>query len=128
MKDKQLQVLAVDDDLDILSLIKFTLEMTTNWQVHTVCSGHEGLTQARSTIPDFILSDFRMPNMDGIEMIQLLRSEIMTQQIPVLLLTSQPQLISPPQQQQLGIKKVIAKPFDSLSLAEQIVSALSSNT
>ena len=66
--------------------------------------------------------------MDGIEMIQLLRSELITQNIPVLLFTSTPQLISLPQQQQLGIKKVIAKPFDSLSLAEQIVSALSNNT
>lgn len=128
MKDKQLQVLAVDDDLNVLSLIKFTLEMSTNWQVHTVSSGHEGLTQARATRPDLILSDLIMPRMDGMEMIGFLRSEGMTQQIPVFVLTSEPQLISPQQQQQLGIKKVIAKPFDSLSLAEQIVTALSSNT
>ena len=69
-----------------------------------------------------------MPKMNGIEMIQSLRSEMMTQQIPILLLTSEPGLISLQQQQQLGIKKVIVKPFDSLSLAEQIVTGLSTST
>lgn len=124
MKHQQLHILAIDDTPDILQLIKVSLEMATNWQVQTVSSSHEGLLIAQQKLPDLIISDVRMPKMDGFEIAQQLRSQVDTQHIPVLFMTSIPELVSARQRQLLNIKKVIAKPFDTLTLADSIVSAL----
>ncbi len=127
MKEEDVCVLVVDDEIGILSLIKFTLESETKWRVLLSSSGQDGLTQAQTELPDIILSDVRMPHMDGIEMIQRLRSQPQTQDIPILLITSLPDEISSQVLNRLNISQVIDKPFDALILIDLIVSTLQSN-
>lgn len=98
--------------------------MTTNWQVQIVSSGHQALLLAQCNPPDLILSDVRMPLMNGLEFTQILRANSRTKHTPVLLMTSTPGLVSQQQCQELRILKVIAKPFDPLTIADSISSAL----
>ncbi len=127
MKEEQLCVLVVDDEISILYLIKFALEEETKWRVLLSSSGQEGLMQAQREVPDIILSDVRMPQMNGLEMIRQLRSQSKTQNIPILLITSMPHEISSQMSDQLGISQVIAKPFDPFILVDLMVSILQSS-
>ena len=127
MKEEQLCVLVVDDEISILYLIKFVLEEETKWRVLLSSSGQEGLMQAQREVPDIILSDVRMPRMNGLEMIRQLRSQPTTQNIPVLLITSLPHVISSQMSDQLNISQVIAKPFDPFILVDLMVSILQSS-
>lgn len=126
MKEKQLCVLAVDDSIDVLDLIKLSLEATTKWRVLLSSSAQEALAQAQQERPDLILTDFQMPEMDGIEMVSKLRSQPRTSKIPILLLTSLPRLTSSKIQWELGINGVIEKPFDWFTLADLIMMGLKS--
>ena len=126
MKEKQLCVLAVDDSVDVLELIKLSLEATTEWRVLLSAFAPEGLMKAHRERPDLILSDIQMSGMGGIEMIIKLRSHPQTNKIPILLLTSSPQAISSKVLEELEINNVIAKPFDWFILADLIVAGLES--
>ncbi|WP_172657369.1 response regulator [Myxosarcina sp. GI1] len=117
----------MDDEIDILSLIEFVLEEETKWRVLLSSSGQEGLIQAQREVPDIILSDIYMPQMNGIEMIRRLRSQSKTQNIPILLMTSLPHNIQLQVLYQLGISQVIAKPFDPLILVDLMVSTFQSS-
>ena len=126
MKDEELCVLVVDDEICSLHLIQFILETETKWRVLLSSCGQEGLIKAQREVPDIILSDINMPQMNGLEMIRQLRSQPTNQNIPVLLITSLPNAISSQVLEQLKISQVIAKPFDSLMLINSIVSTLQS--
>ena len=127
MKDKQLCVLAVDDCIDVLDLIQLSLETTTRWRVLSSSSAEEGLITAQTVLPDFLLMDVQMSNMDGIEMVSQLRSQPSTKNIPILMLTSLPSLISRHTIRELGITNIIQKPFDWFTLADLVVLGLHSN-
>lgn len=128
MKNKQLCILAVDDCIDVLDLIKISLETTTKWRVRLSSSGQEGLRDVQKELPDLILTDFQMPGMTGIEMIEKLRGQPKTLDIPILLLTSFPPQISSKILQKLDIGNAISKPFDWFTLADLIVSGLESRS
>lgn len=78
------------------------------------------LTQA----PDAILLDVMMPDMDGPSLFEKLQANIATQHIPVILLTARVQPAEQRRFVQLGVKAVIAKPFDPMTLATQLAKAL----
>lgn len=124
MKNKQLRVLAIDPCTDILDLIKHSLEATTQWQLILNSSANEGLILAQRELPDLILLNFQMPQLNGIEMAMKLQSHPKTDRIPLLLLTSLPHIISSQMFQEMGITGVIRKPFNWFSLADLIVSSL----
>lgn len=70
----QKKILLVDDEQDILEVIQFNLEKE-GYEVHTAESGEEGLSIAKSIIPDLILLDVMMPGKDGIETCQEMRAD-----------------------------------------------------
>jgi len=74
MKATQIKVLAVDDEPDILELIRYNLEKE-GFAVETASNGAEGLERARSFSPDLILLDVMMPEIDGMEVCRTLRQE-----------------------------------------------------
>ena len=120
MRNKQLCVLAIDCSTDALNAIKLSLEATTKWRV-LLSSSQEALIQARQESPDIILLNFQMPQMNSIEMAMKLKSHPKTDDIPLLLLTSLPHVISSQIFLDLGITSVIKKPFNWFSLADLIV-------
>lgn len=121
MKEKQFCILAVDDSIDDLELIKLSLEAKTQLRVLTSSSGKQALIQAEKELPDIILLDVQMPKIDGIETVKKLRACSKTNKIPILLLTNTPCAVSSEISKELSIIKIIRKPSDWLSLADLIV-------
>ncbi|WP_127085399.1 response regulator [Dulcicalothrix desertica] len=118
------QILVIDDDSDIRKLIQTCLEIMGGWQVLTAKSGNEGLLFAQTTQPDAILLDVMMPEMDGYDTCQKLKENPVTQHIPVILLTAKGRTADKHLVAELGVKGIIAKPFNSQKLAAQVAAAL----
>ena len=90
------------------------------WQVCTAESGKEGLIRAESEQPDAILLDVMMPNMDGLSTLEKLRANPLTTNIPVIFLTAKDNLLDRNKLIQMGVKGIISKPFDPMTLAEKV--------
>lgn len=72
MKNKDIKILLVDDDADILEIVGFNLE-AENYQVYTAKNGKEALTVAKKELPNLVILDVMMPEMDGIETCEHMR-------------------------------------------------------
>ena len=121
------RILFIDDELHVRQVVKACLEVLGGWKVLLAASSQEGLVLAMSEKPDAILLDVMMPEMDGLDLLQLLKVNPITQSIPVVFLTARLSLTEPQRFQELGVKGAIAKPFNSLTLVPQIAKALGWN-
>lgn len=79
-------ILVVEDNEDLRQYIR--LQLQQEYQVAVAVNGKEGLASALATIPDAIVTDWMMPEMDGIELIRQLKTDERTSHIPVILLTA----------------------------------------
>ncbi|HIM12137.1 TPA: response regulator [Candidatus Poribacteria bacterium] len=84
------KILAVDDEIDILQLVEMTLT-SDGFEVITASNGIEALEQAKVHMPDLILLDLMMPEMDGFEVIKHLKQTPEMRDIPVIMLTARAQ-------------------------------------
>lgn len=119
------QVLIIDDEETIQTVVQFGLRLSVDWAVCCANSGAEGIKLAETEQPDVILLDVMMPEMDGIATFKALQANPVTQNIPVILLTAKAQRSDRRQFQTLGVSGVITKPFNSLHLAAEISTILS---
>lgn len=118
------RILIIDDEEDIREVAQLTLEAVGGWEVFTAESGGEGLQLAAAEQPDAILLDVMMPEMDGILTFQKLQTNPNTQNIPVILLTAKVQTADQRRFAELGVKGLIAKPFNPMTLTEQVSQVL----
>ena len=79
-------LLIVEDNADIRLYIEESLH--EDYRIIQACNGREGMEQAFSKVPDIIVSDIMMPEMDGIKMTHILKEDIRTSHIPIILLTA----------------------------------------
>ncbi|NOY28482.1 MAG: response regulator [Oligoflexia bacterium] len=113
-------VLFVDDDPDIRAIVAVVLGTQTDWRVLMASSGAEALTLALAHVPDLVLMDVMMPDMDGPETLQCMHKQPALAQIPVIFLTAATRTGEYDFLLRLGAEAVLTKPFDPLSLADQI--------
>lgn len=118
------QILVIDDEKNLCSVIQACLEHLGGWRVLTAKDGSEGVLLAQSHVPDAILLDVMMPDMDGISLFRLLQNNAATRGIPVIFLTAKVQAMDLSEFASLGVAGVIAKPFDPLTLAQQVTEIL----
>lgn len=118
------KILIVDDEDDIREVAQLCLEVMGNWSVTPAQSGREALNLARTIRPDVILMDVMMPDLDGPATSRLLQQDPETRDIPVILLTAKVQIADRRQFGDLGIRGLIAKPFDPISLSDEITTLL----
>ncbi len=112
-------ILAIDDEKDILKLLHYNLERE-GYQVLTAKSGEEGLEVARAKHPDLIILDIMLPEMDGLEVCRILRSNKETKHIPVLMLTAKTSEVDQIVGFELGANDYISKPFSVKVLSARI--------
>ncbi len=117
-------ILVIDDEVRLSAVVQVCLENLGGWNVVVAQSGKEGLIKAETNRPDAILLDVMMPDMDGLTLFQRLQESPTTQTIPVILLTAKAQTSDHAQFMQLGVVGVITKPFDPMTLSEQIATML----
>lgn len=115
-----MKVLLVDDDEDIRVICRLSLQTVGGWHVVVASSGPEGFELAAQERPDVVLLDVMMPGQDGLTTYTALRDDSRTANIPVVLMTAKAQTRELARFLELGVAGVIAKPFDPLTLAEDL--------
>jgi len=113
------KILVVDDEDDILHFLELVLE-EKGYDVITASGGHEALTRAQMDKPDLVLLDIMMPQMDGWEVLKLLRVDEETTRIPVAMLSARIEAKDRVQGLQEGAIDYICKPFSLQELFEKI--------
>lgn len=113
-------ILLVDDDQHIRRICQVCLTNIGHWQVALAESGYEGLDMARKNKPDVILLDVMMPGMDGPTTLSKLREDPDLKDVPVILMTAKVQPQEVEQYTRLGATGVISKPFDPMTLPQEI--------
>ena len=114
------RILYVEDDADIQAIATLALESVGGFTVQVCSSGHEALKMASAFAPDCILLDVMMPEMDGPSTYAALRALPGTATTPVIFMTAKVQPAEVLLLQDLGALGVIAKPFDAMTLADQV--------
>jgi CheY-like chemotaxis protein len=118
------KILIIDDEEDIREVAALSLETVAGWNVITANSGAQGLARAIEHQPDAILLDVMMPGMDGPSTVRELRKNPASASIPILLLTAKVQASDQRRFADLGVQAILFKPFDPLTLAQQISNVL----
>ena len=118
------RILMIDDEEGILAVVRVGLKLTAGWQVLTAVSGMEGIEKAKTELPDAILLDMMMPEMDGIETLRRLKDDPQTQDIPIILITAKVKGGTANGVSNLDLAGVLTKPFDSLTLSNSIETIL----
>jgi CheY-like chemotaxis protein len=113
-------VLLVDDDVNITFLTRVALEGLTNWKVESAASGAEAIQKAECTRPDLILLDVMMPEMDGRMTYAKLRENPALSATHIIFLTAKAESTEIDNFRKLGADGVIIKPFDPITLVEEI--------
>lgn len=117
--------MVIDDDDDIREVATMSLQLVGGHQVITASSGMEGFRRAAEERPDAILLDVMMPQLDGPATVAQLQADERTSDIDVILLTAKVQHKERSRYHDLaGVVGVIAKPFDPMSLSQQVADIL----
>ncbi len=108
MSDKK--VLVVDDEIHIVQVVAIKLR-NNGFAVVTAENGQDAFNLACNETPDVIVTDFQMPGMTGVELIENLRNRPATADVPVIMLTARGFAIDDEQKQNLKISVCLSKPF-----------------
>ena len=121
MENRELNnILVIEDEEDIRKIVRVALEHGGNYTVELCSSAPEALDHLNSNQPDLILLDVMMPVMDGPTFLTELKNSETTKSIPVILMTAKVQSHELEQYKELGVLGVISKPFDPVSLPQDI--------
>ncbi len=120
------KILAIDDKKDnLVTLAALLKNLMPRCEMITAQSGMEGIAKARAELPDVILLDVKMPDMDGFETCRRLKSDVSTKHIPVIMITA---IRSDPQSRikglEIGADAFLSKPIDEAELVSQVKVAL----
>ncbi|MBD1876814.1 response regulator [Nodosilinea sp. FACHB-131] len=118
------RILVIDDELDIREVVCLSLEEFGGWQTDSAGSGQEGLDKALAAPWDAILLDISMPVMDGFAVYERLQVDRRTQTIPVILLTAKVLTSDRDRFCTLGVAGVITKPFNPVTVWQQVAQIL----
>lgn len=111
-------LLVVEDSPDIIDYISSSLDST--FVVIKGRNGREGMNIALERIPDIIVSDIMMPEMSGIEMVRLLKADIRTSHIPIILLTAKDSVEDKAEGYDSGADSYLTKPFSIKLLLSRV--------
>lgn len=111
-------VLVVEDNADLRDYIREFLE--ADYAVHEAGNGKEGLDRALELVPDLVISDVMMPEMNGMELCLALKQDVRTSHVPVILLTARAGMDSKIEGLETGADDYVTKPFDSKELLARV--------
>jgi two-component system response regulator VicR len=124
MVEKTRQVIYIEDEQEMIDLVRLILSRK-GFEVIGATGGRDGLDLVRQKLPDLVLLDLMMPDMDGWDVYQQMKSDESTKEIPVIVVTAKAQSID--KVLGLHIAKVddyISKPFSPQELVESVEKVL----
>ncbi len=118
------KILVVDDEVNITQILEFSIG-AEGYEVISAQNGEEAIDKARREQPDLIILDIMMPIIDGYEACRILKSNPLTKNIPVVLLTAKGRDIDKRLGYEVGATDYIIKPFSPNKLIDRIHELLS---
>ena len=118
--DKNMRILVVDDFATMRKVIKNLLRQTGYQNVTEAEDGVVALEELRSQKIDFIISDWNMPNMTGIELLRAVRADSELSSLPFLMITAESLKDNVLEAVKAGVSNYIVKPFTAEVLSEKI--------
>ncbi|RLB97072.1 MAG: DNA-binding response regulator, partial [Deltaproteobacteria bacterium] len=103
-------ILIVDDEEDIIELIKYNLK-NEGYSILTAMTGEQAIKTARQSRPDLIVLDLMLPGIDGLEVTKYLKNYEQTRDIPIVMLTAKGEESDIVTGLELGANDYISKPF-----------------
>jgi len=122
ISEKSASILIIEDNDDLNSFLRNRLEGT--YEVLTAKDGNEGVNKAFDVIPDLIISDIIMPGMSGLKLAEILKNDLRTSHIPIILLTAKTSIEDQIEGMKSHADMFIIKPFNLNYLEESIASIL----
>jgi two-component system alkaline phosphatase synthesis response regulator PhoP len=113
------KILVVDDEINITQILEFSIG-AEGYDVITASNGEEAIDKARREQPDLIILDIMMPRIDGYEACRILKTNPLTKNIPVVLLTAKGRDIDKRLGVEVGATDYIIKPFSPGKLIDRI--------
>jgi len=113
-------VLVVEDKASLTQMLQF-LFLSKGLSVQIAFNGKEALDKAASTPPNLILMDIMMPEMDGFEVLEKLKSDPDTSGIPVIMLTARKSREDMQRAKDLGAVEYITKPFKAVEVVDKVL-------
>ena len=123
MANAKSKILIVEDDLDVAEMLNAYFRVQ-GYEVFTVNWGEDGVRAAQTVMPDLIILDIRLPDIDGYEVARRVRSDRRTNEIPIIFLTEKRERIDRLQGFEVGADDYITKPFDVQELRLRVRNAL----
>lgn len=124
---KRRRVLVVDDEEDVINVLRLVLSKS-GYDVITAASGMDGLMRAQSESPEAILLDIMMHEMDGWEVLKLLKLDDATRNIPVIILSARVEPKDKIRGLQEGAVDYVTKPFAVREILEKMSAILGPST
>lgn len=121
------RILVVEDDLDIANMLRIYFD-SQGYEVHVAGRGGDALELCRKKLPQVIVLDIMLPDMDGYEVCKRLRSNLRTSHIPIMFLTQRDERTDKIAGLELGADDYITKPFDIEELKFRIQNAVARTT
>jgi DNA-binding response OmpR family regulator len=113
------KILVVDDEPDAVELIEFNLK-AAGFEVVRAADGEEALKKARSVMPQLIILDLMLPEVDGLEVCKIVRRDQQTSSIPIIMLTARAAEIDRVLGLELGADDYVTKPFSPRELVLRV--------
>lgn len=117
------RLLVVDDDPGLLLAVSDTLR-AEGYDVTTARRGAEALVRVAEMLPDLIISDIRMPGMDGYQLVRNLRSNARTRLVPIIFLSAKDETTDRIQGFRTGVDAYLTKPFEPEELGAVVAGIL----
>lgn len=114
------KILHVDDDEDIRTITRMSLELVGKFEVYQCGSGHQALKEAKTFAPDLFLLDVMMPEMDGVETWHKLLEIPALYGTPTIFMTAKAEDTTSRSLLDAGAIAVVTKPFDPMKLPTQL--------
>ena len=120
MADKNMRFLVVDDFNTMRRIVRNLLKELGFNNVEEAEDGVDALTNLRAGGFDFVISDWNMPNMDGLELLQTIRADATLGKLPVLMVTAEAKKENIIAAAQAGASGYVVKPFTAATLEEKL--------
>lgn len=120
MADKNIKFLVVDDMSTMRRIVRSILKEIGFDNVEEAEDGVDGLNKLRSGKFDFVISDWNMPNMDGLEMLKAIRADDTLKSLPVMLVTAEAKKENIIEAAKAGASGYVVKPFTAAVLEEKM--------
>ncbi len=121
MSEQVYRVLLVDDEADLLSLWKLRLE-SNGFEVETALSGEEALAKFSLVTPHVVITDLKMPGIDGVALFEAIREK--NKAVPVIIITAHGSIPEAVEATRLGVFSFLTKPIDGKELIRETEKAL----